>query len=150
MSTNNSLATDLTLIIEWHNLGLSWGLVQAETVRLQKQIEPGLMDTHLKYTEFCCKEEINKFYTQQSLDARYLETKQSKSEFWYLLVQRKFMVKKSQWQKTLGFLKLLGLNSVSFLPNYVYRFSLHYKIIYSKIFGPNLFWSKIFFFSKTF
>ena len=36
--------------------GLNWGSVQAETVRLQSQIEPGLMDIHLKFTEFCNQE----------------------------------------------------------------------------------------------
>ena len=33
---------------------LSWGSVQAETVRLQRQIDPGLINIHLKFTEFCC------------------------------------------------------------------------------------------------
>ena len=28
---------------------LSWGSVQAETVRLQRQIDPGLMNIHLKF-----------------------------------------------------------------------------------------------------
>ena len=32
---------------------LSWGSVQAETVRLQRQNDPGLMDIHLKFTEIC-------------------------------------------------------------------------------------------------
>ena len=31
---------------------LSWGSIQAETVRLQRQIDPGLMDIHLKFSEF--------------------------------------------------------------------------------------------------
>ena len=34
---------------------LSWGSVQAKTVRLQRQIDPGLMDIHLKFTEFLSK-----------------------------------------------------------------------------------------------
>ena len=36
--------------------GLSWESVPAEAVRLQKQIESGLMDIHLKFTEFCSEE----------------------------------------------------------------------------------------------
>ena len=40
---------------------LSWGSVQAETVRLQRQIDPSLMYIHLKYTEFCCFFGPNKF-----------------------------------------------------------------------------------------
>ena len=32
--------------------GLSWGSVQAETVRLQRQIDPGLMDIHLNLLNF--------------------------------------------------------------------------------------------------
>ena len=31
-----------------------WCSVQAETVRLQRQIESGLVDIHLIFTEFCC------------------------------------------------------------------------------------------------
>ena len=36
--------------------GLSLGSVQAETVRLSRQIEPTLMDIHLRFTEFCSQE----------------------------------------------------------------------------------------------
>ena len=35
---------------------LSWGSVQVETVRLQRQIDPGLMDIQLKLTEFRSQE----------------------------------------------------------------------------------------------
>ena len=34
---------------------------QAETVRLQSHIEPGLMKIHLKFTDFRCQEYISKF-----------------------------------------------------------------------------------------
>ena len=40
--------------------GLSWGSVKVKTVRLQRQIEPGWMDIHLKFTEFCSQGEVSK------------------------------------------------------------------------------------------
>ena len=39
---------------------LSWGPVQTKTVRLQRQIEPGLMEIYLKLMKFLSQEEITK------------------------------------------------------------------------------------------
>ena len=42
--------------MQWEQAGLSWGSVQAETVRLQRQSEPGLKDIHMKLTEILSEE----------------------------------------------------------------------------------------------
>ena len=39
---------------------LSWCSVQAETVRLQRQIDPVLMDIYLKFTEFVVVSSVQK------------------------------------------------------------------------------------------
>ena len=37
---------------QYKQAGISWGSVHTETVRLQRQIEPALIDIDLKFTEF--------------------------------------------------------------------------------------------------
>ena len=44
----------LKLALYYWQAELSWGSIQAETVRLQRQIETDLMDIHLKFTEYPC------------------------------------------------------------------------------------------------
>ena len=47
--------------------GLSWGSVQAKTVRLQRQSEPGLKDVHVKLTEILSQVYEGKFWIQEIL-----------------------------------------------------------------------------------
>ena len=51
--------TNLNLIFKKRQAGLSWGLVQVETVRLQRQIESGFLVIYLKLTEFHTSEILN-------------------------------------------------------------------------------------------
>ena len=56
------------------------GSVQAETVRLQRQYDPGLIGIHLKLAEFLSQEQISKLKIQQSLDTINLEIKKSEKK----------------------------------------------------------------------
>ena len=67
---------------------LSWGSVQAETVRLQRQIDQGLMDIHFKFTK---KFRRNFFLCQTNSQSKKFGSK----IFW---VQKNWL-KKNVWTK---------------------------------------------------
>ena len=108
---------------------LSWGSVQAETVRLQRQIDPGWMDNHLKFTEFCCLFLI--------LGQKNVGTK----TFWAKKILgpknvgfKKFWSRKMLSQKKLSVKKMLGPKTICFQEYFVS------KKRSKKILGPTKFW----------
>ena len=91
---------------------LSWGSVQAETVGLQRQIDPSLMDIQVKLTEFHSQEWIIKFQISQSSDPGYLKIKKKyenmnfdffwfKNNSWFKKVSiKKMQIPKNLWVQT--------------------------------------------------
>ena len=45
-------------LVQKEQAGLSWGSVQAEKVRMQRQFDPGLIGNYLKLAQFFSQEKI--------------------------------------------------------------------------------------------
>ena len=107
---------------------LSWGSVQAKTVRLQRKIDPGLMDIHLKFTEFCSRS-WSRIFGQKCWSKMYIGPK-------YVLGQ-KILV-----PTFLG--SNLKKNGSKRLRWKMCKNILVHKTVVSKIHSNEIFWSKDF------